>query len=161
MTFEKSCGAVVFRNDRSEGRLQRYVLMIKHSSFGHHSFPKGHVEVGETEKMTAEREVMEETSVKIHINEKFRQPVYYKPKPGVKKEVVYFLAFTKQTYIKPRAGEIDSVEWIPVEMAGKLLAHDNERRVLSLAVQYIEDKNGSKPIAAKPKLAEKPKGDQA
>ena len=109
MTFEKSCGAVVFRNDRSSGELKRYVLMIKHSSFGHYSFPKGHVEAGESEKMTAEREVMEETNVKIHINEKFRQPVYYKPKPNVKKEVVYFLAFTRQTEIKPREGEIEEV----------------------------------------------------
>lgn len=161
MTFEKSCGAVVFRNDRSEGRLQRYVLMIKHSSFGHHSFPKGHVEIGETEKMTAEREVMEETSVKIHINEKFRQPVYYKPKPGVKKEVVYFLAFTKQTDIKPRPGEIDSVEWVPVETAGKLLAHDNDRRVLSLAVQYITDKNEGKPRPKRTGAIDKPKDNNA
>ena len=140
MTFEKSCGAVVFRNDRSSGELKRYVLMIKHSSFGHYSFPKGHVEAGESEKMTAEREVMEETNVKIHINEKFRQPVYYKPKPNVKKEVVYFLAFTRQTEIKPREGEIEEVAWVSVEDAGKLLAHDNDRRVLSLALGYINEK---------------------
>ena len=140
MTFEKSCGAVVFRNDRSSGELRRYVLMIKHSSFGHYSFPKGHVEAGESEKMTAEREVMEETSVKIHINEKFRQPVYYKPKPNVKKEVVYFLAFTRQTEIKPREGEIEEVAWVLVDDASKLLAHDNDRRVLSLALSYINDK---------------------
>lgn len=140
MTFEKSCGAVVFRNDRSSGELKRYVLMIKHSSFGHYSFPKGHVEAGENEKMTAEREVMEETNVKIHINEKFRQPVYYKPKPNVKKEVVYFLAFTRQTEIKPREGEIEEVAWILVDDAAKLLAHDNDRRVLSLALSYINDK---------------------
>ncbi len=141
MTYEKSCGAVVFRNERHDGVLQRYVLMIKHSSQGHHSFPKGHVEVGETEIKTAEREVLEETSVKIHINEKFRQPVYYRPKAGVKKEVVYFLAFTRQAEIKPRPGEIAEVDWIPLEQAEELLAHDNDKRVLNLAVQYITDRN--------------------
>ncbi len=141
MTYEKSCGAVVFRNERHDGVLQRYVLMIKHSSQGHHSFPKGHVEVGETEIKTAEREVLEETSVKIHINEKFRQPVYYRPKAGVKKEVVYFLAFTRQTEIKPRPGEIAEVDWIPLEQAEELLAHDNDKRVLNLAVRYITDRN--------------------
>lgn len=143
MTYEKSCGAVVFRNERHDGVLQRYVLMIKHSSQGHHSFPKGHVEVGETEIKTAEREVFEETAVKIHINEKFRQPVYYRPKAGVKKEVVYFLAFTRQTEIKPRPGEIAEVDWIPLEQAEEFLAHDNDKRVLSLAVQYINDRNGN------------------
>ena len=143
MTFEKSCGAVVFRNERKNGVLQRYVLMIKHSVHGHHSFPKGHVEVGETEIRTAEREVFEETSVKIHINEKFRQPVFYRPKPGVKKEVVYFLAFTRQTDIKPRPGEIAEVAWIPMEEAEGLLTHDNDRRVLSLAIQYVNERSGN------------------
>ena len=141
MTFEKSCGAVVFRNERRDGFLNRYVLMIKHSSQGHYSFPKGHVEVGETEIKTAEREVFEETSVRIHINEKFRQPVYYRPKVGVKKEVVYFLAFTRQTEIKPRPGEIAEVAWIPVEEAEGLLTHDNDKRVLALAIQYITERN--------------------
>ena len=141
MTFEKSCGAVVFRNERKNGVLKRYVLMIKHSVHGNHSFPKGHVEVGETERMTAEREVFEETAVRIHINEKFRQPVYYRPKPGVKKEVVYFLAFTRQTEIKPRPGEVAEVDWIPMEEAENLLTHDNDKRVLSLAIQYISEKN--------------------
>ena len=142
LTFEKSCGAVVFRNERKNGVLQRYVLMIKHSVHGNHSFPKGHVEAGESEKMTAEREVFEETAVRIHINEKFRQPVYYRPKPGVKKEVIYFLAFTRQTEIKPRPGEVAEVYWVPVEEVGKLLAHDNDRRVFKLAVEYISEKTG-------------------
>ena len=140
MTFEKSCGAVVFRNDHKDGELRRYVLMIKHSVHSHHSFPKGHVEAGESEIMTAEREVMEETSVRIHINEKFRQPVYYRPKPGVKKEVVYFLAFTKQVETSPRLGEVAQVEWVPVEKAVELLAHENDKRVLSMAIQYVNDK---------------------
>lgn len=141
MTFEKSCGAVVFRNERRDGKLQRYVLMIKHSFRSHHSFPKGHVEEGESEIMTAEREVFEETAVRIHISEKFRQPVYYKPKPGVRKEVVYFLAFTRQTEIKPRPGEVELVEWIPVEKAERLLAHDNDKRVLEQALQYVNEMN--------------------
>ncbi len=141
MTFEKSCGAVVFRNVRKDGKQQRYVLMIKHSVYSHHSFPKGHVEEGETELETAEREVLEETSVRIHISEKFRQSVYYKPKPGVKKEVVYFLAFTRQEEIKPRPGEVAQVEWIPVERAAALLAHENDKRVFAMATQYIEDMN--------------------
>ena len=140
MTFEKSCGAVVFRNERKEGQLQRYVLMIKHSVHGHHSFPKGHVEVGETEKMTAEREVLEETAVRIHINEKFRQPVYYRPKPGVKKEVVYFLAFTDKPETRPRPGEVAKVEWVPIDRAASLLTHENDKRVLSMAIQYAADR---------------------
>ena len=141
MTYEKSCGAVVFRNDRSGGKLQRYVLMIKHSLDGHYSFPKGHMEAGENEIMTAEREVFEETAVRIRINERFRQPVYYRPRPAVKKQVVYFLAFTRQTEISPREGEVAVVEWIPAEKALGCLVHNNDKRVLELALEYIEDKH--------------------
>ena len=140
MTFEKSCGAVVFRDENEAGNNKRYVLMIKHSVHSHHSFPKGHVELGESEIMTAEREVFEETSVRIDISEDFRQTVYYRPKPGVKKEVIYFLAFTKQKDISPRPGEIARVEWVSIERAKALLTHDNDKRVLDLAMQYVEEK---------------------
>ena len=144
MTFEKSCGAVVFRNDRTGGRFQRYVLMIKHSLEGHYSFPKGHVEVGENEIMTAEREVFEETAVRIHINERFRQPVYYRPKPGVKKQVIYFVAFTRQTEISPREGEVAVVEWIPVERALDCLVHNNDKHVFERALEYGDGKRNER-----------------
>ena len=142
MTFEKSCGAVVFRNERKDGVLKRYVLMIKHSIHGHHSFPKGHVEAGETEMRTAEREVFEETAVKINIVDKFRHPVYYRPRPGAKKEVVYFVALTDQIDTSPAKGETVLAQWIPIEEASGLLAHENDRRVLSHALEYLKVKNG-------------------
>ena len=137
MIFEKSCGAIVFRDALTEdGEKQRYVLMIKHSQASNHSFPKGHVEVGESEIETAIREVFEETAVTIEINSGFRHPVYYRPRPGAKKEVVYFLALTNQTETRPADGETVLAEWIEVERAPKLLAHENDRRVLAHAMSY-------------------------
>ena len=141
MTFEKSCGAVVFRDAQKEdGTMQRYVLMIKHSQNSNHSFPKGHVEEGESERQTAVREVFEETAVKIEIRCDFRHPVFYRPRPGTKKEVVYFLALTTQEETKPLEGETVLAKWIPVEEASKLLAYENDRRVLSHALAYLEAK---------------------
>ena len=141
MNFEKSCGAVVFRETECSGEKQRYVLMIKHSHNSNHSFPKGHVEPGETEIETAQREVFEETAVRINIVDKFRHPVYYRPRPGAKKEVVYFLALTDQVETMPAKGETVLAEWIPVEKASGLLAHENDRRVLAHALEYLEVKN--------------------
>lgn len=77
MLHEKSCGAVVFRRDGSE----TYVLLIRHKKGGHRSFPKGHVERGESERRTAEREVREETGAVITIRERFRVPIRYCPMP--------------------------------------------------------------------------------
>ena len=60
--FERSCGAIVFKE--MEGAL--YVLVIQHGA-GHWSFPKGHMEAGESEHETAIREVAEETGIEIEI----------------------------------------------------------------------------------------------
>ena len=50
--MEKSCGAIIFNDGK--------VLVVKQTS-GFYGFPKGHVEIGETEKETAIRETKEET----------------------------------------------------------------------------------------------------
>ena len=143
MIYEKSCGAVVFRDALCEdGTKQRLVLMIKHTRGANHSFPKGHVEEGESERQTAVREVFEETAVKIEIKSSFRHPVYYRPRPGVKKEVVYFLARTEQIEVSPAIGEVALVEWVPVENARELLAHENDRRVLSHALETLSRAEG-------------------
>ena len=101
MLYEKSCGAVVFRDEISAEGEKKYVLMIKQSQASRFSFPKGHVESGECETDTAEREVREETSVAIKITDSFRKTVSYSPRPGVKKQVVYFVAQTDASDIKP------------------------------------------------------------
>ena len=114
-----------------------FVLMIRHKKGGHRSFPKGHVERGESERHTDEREVNEETGAMIQIRERFRVPIHYSPMPGVEKEVVYFLAFTDDPAIRPREGEIAEVAWIPLERAEAALSHDNDRMVLRSARRYL------------------------
>ena len=134
MNFEKSCGALVVRREQD----QYYILMIRHKAGGNRSFPKGHVEEGETEYETALREVMEETSSRIAIVSDFRATVNYRPSPGVMKEVVYFLAFTTSADIKAREGEIAEVEWVPLEKAEACLAHDNDKTVFRAAMERMQ-----------------------
>ena len=134
MNFEKSCGALVVRREQD----QYYILMIRHKAGGNRSFPKGHVEEGETEYETALREVMEETSSRIAIVSDFRATVNYRPSPGVMKEVVYFLAFTTSADIKAREGEIAEVEWVPLEHAEEYLAHDNDKTVFRAAMERMQ-----------------------
>ena len=76
MSYEKSCGAVVFR--KYHGNIE--LLLIKHVVGGHWSFPKGHVEPGETETETAIREIKEETGIDVELNTTFREVVSYSPK---------------------------------------------------------------------------------
>ena len=135
MHYEKSCGALVFRRDQNDGQL--YILMIRHKLGGHRSFPKGHMERGETEYMTAVREVYEETAVQIRIDSDFRETVHYHPLPGVSKEVVYFLTETTQKEVKPRQGEIAQVEWVPLSEAERSLTHENDKTVLRAALKKL------------------------
>ena len=136
MLFEKSCGALVVRREEDK----YYILMIRHKAGGNRSFPKGHMERGETEYMTAVREVFEETSVQVRPETSdFRETVHYFPLPGVSKEVVYFLAKTTQKEIRPREGEIAEVEWVPLEQAEASLSHENDKAVLRAAMKkYYE-----------------------
>jgi hypothetical protein len=85
-THERSCGAIVF--EEMEGAL--HVLMIQHRA-GHWSFPKGHMEKGESEHETAIREVREETGVEIEIASNFRGESTYSPRNGVSKTVAFFI----------------------------------------------------------------------
>ena len=138
MINEKSCGAVVWRRG-NDGKV--YILMIRHRHGGNRSFPKGHMERGETEYMTAVREVYEETAVQIRIHSDFRETVHYSPMPGVEKEVVYFLTETKQEEIRPRAGEIAKVEWVPVEEVENSLTHENDKIIFRAAMKKLNDGN--------------------
>ncbi|MBE6555079.1 MAG: NUDIX domain-containing protein [Ruminococcaceae bacterium] len=135
MTWEKSCGALVVRREGEKF----FVLMIRHKAGGHRSFPKGHVEEGESEYATALREVMEETASRIAIISDFRATVSYSPTPGVMKEVVYFLAFTTDANIKAREGEIAEVEWIPLEIAEESLTHENDKTVFRSAMERMKN----------------------
>ena len=135
MHHEKSCGALVLRRDATNGK--PYILMIRHKNGGHRSFPKGHMEAGETEYATALREVMEETSSQIAIVSDFRATVNYSPSPGVMKEVVYFLAFTTSPDVRPREGEIAEVEWIPLAEAEECLTHENDKTVFRAAMERM------------------------
>lgn len=136
MHYEKSCGALVLRRGEDD---KFYILMIRHKHGGHRSFPKGHMERGETEYMTAVREVYEETAVQIRINTDFRETVHYSPLPGVSKEVVYFLTTTEQESIRPQEGEIAEVEWVPVEEAENSLTHENDKTVFRAAMKKLQD----------------------
>ena len=87
MNYEKSCGAVVYR--KFHGNTE--ILLIRHIKSGYWSFPKGHVEKGETEIETAEREIKEETNIDVLIDSGFRETVTFSPRRDTSKTVVYFV----------------------------------------------------------------------
>ncbi len=135
MTFEKSCGAIVFR--KFHGNCE--VVLIKHVNGGHWAFPKGHVEIGETETQTAIREIKEETGVDVIIDSSFREVVSYSPKKDTKKDVVYFLAKAKNYNLVPQEDEISQIKWVEITVAQSLLTYDKDKKLINKAKSIIKE----------------------
>ena len=135
MKHEKSCGAVVFRINA--GQVQ--ILLIKHKHGGHWSFPKGHVEKGESETDTALREIREETGLTVSLLDGFREVVEYFPKPDVQKQVVYFLAQEAGGNLHRQEEEVSDIRFTSPEDAYHLVTYDNDRSLLKKA-QAVLDK---------------------
>ncbi len=129
MKLEKSCGAIVFR--KFHGNIE--VLLIKHANGGHWSFPKGHVERGETELQTAIREIQEETGLDVILDHTFREVVTYYPKRDIRKDVIYFLAKAKSFDYKPQPEEIAEIKWSQLDPANHILTYENDKLLLKKA----------------------------
>lgn len=133
MRREKSCGALVLRKNENSYD----IILLRHKFGGHWSFPKGHVEAGETEEQTAMREVKEETGVSIKIMDGFREGVEFFPKPGVKKQVIYFLADALDETLVRQVEEISEVRWVPLEIASDMMIFSNDKRLIRLAKRRL------------------------
>ncbi|MCD7741065.1 MAG: NUDIX domain-containing protein [Ruminococcus sp.] len=133
MLHEKSCGGIVYR--KYHGNTE--ILLIKHLNSGHWSFPKGHVEEGETEIETAMREIKEETGMDVMIDPTFRELVTYNPKKDTQKVVVYFVAMAKKGSPVAQENEIAEVKWVEITRAADLLAYDNDRCIVNKAKKFI------------------------
>jgi bis(5'-nucleosidyl)-tetraphosphatase len=133
MTLEKSCGALVFR--RFHGNTE--LLLIKHANGGHWSFPKGHVESGETEVETAVREIKEETGIDVIIDTSFREVISYSPKKDTQKDVIYFIARAQNYDYTPQEEEIAQIKWVEINRAHTILTYDNDKQLVNKAKQVI------------------------
>ena len=135
MTYEKSCGAILFRNLNGK---REYLLVLnkKGNVRGHWGFPKGHTEENESEYDTAKREIFEETGIETQaFLDGFREMVTYFPKPGIIKDVIYFLSEVKNSSISLQESEIADFKWLSYEDAGKLVSFN--KGLLDKAEEYL------------------------
>jgi diadenosine hexaphosphate hydrolase (ATP-forming) len=108
------------------------VLLIQYpeSRGGGWSFPKGHIDPGETPEIAAIREVLEEGGVRAEIVGSLEQTRYINPR-GVSREIFWFAMRTLDVQVTPepgfQAGFYDSAE------AMKLLSHAENRDLLESA----------------------------
>lgn len=123
MNYEKSCGGIIIRRGLGECE---YLLVFnqKPGEKGHWGFPKGHVEDGETELMTARREIFEETSLSPEYIDGFRAVSSYSPKAEVDKDAVYFLFKDRGEEVSLQESEVSDFIWADFDTAAKTLDYD-------------------------------------
>ena len=135
MHLETSCGAIVYTK-----RDDQYLFVVVQEQSGAYSFPKGHMEAGETEMETARREIFEETGLRPAFANGFRETDAYdlKEKPGTRKQVVYFLAECGNEPMTAQMGEIRNIELLPFEQAMERFDWEGTRRVLAAAYRFLK-----------------------
>ena len=115
MKTEYSCGAVVYTIINGK---RKYVIISNME--GIYSFPKGHIEEGETEIETAIREIKEETNLDVTLLDGFKTISSYTfMKKGEErlKHVTYFIGYYESQEFKPQEGEVSKIDLMEYEEA--------------------------------------------
>ena len=126
---EFSCGGVVLDGNK--------VLLIKVKTMKGRkiwTFPKGHIEEGETPRQAALREVLEETGYRAKIVRPLLKVRYSFTLKGnfIKKAVQWYL-MTKLVRIgKPDTSEILAVDWVSLNKAKEKIDYPSDARLLEI-----------------------------
>lgn len=136
---EKSAGAVIFRKDKEN----RFLLLNYSYKASFWDFPKGNIEKDESETDTIKREVEEETGIKkIYIIPDFMEKISYVYKregETVFKEVVFYLAETKEKKVKLSKEHI-GFKWLDYEEALETLTYPAAKNILKKADEFLKSR---------------------
>lgn len=108
---------------------------------GHWSLPKGHAEMGESPKQTAERELEEETALKVnqYLSNVTLEEQYMFKHEGVliNKTVTYFLAEVAGECTIQEL-EIAAARWMPLPQAIEFATFQETRKILTQALSLLD-----------------------
>lgn len=132
-----AAGAVLWRpSDEDSGDDQPLVAIVHRPRYDDWSLPKGKVDPGETEPVTAVREVLEETGYASELGRRLAA-VSYPLDSGVK-HVRYWAARTLGGDFTPN-DEVDELHWLSPAHALKRLQYPLDRKVLRRFVKQPAD----------------------
>lgn len=104
--FRKSCGVIPFRQN---GDKREFLILLQTNSCW--SFPKGHMEAGETEIQTAKRELFEETGITAKLDTCRCVAIEYPISDYARKEVIFYLGEVAGEP-KVQKSEIETYKWV-------------------------------------------------
>lgn len=106
------------------------------------SFPKGHLEAGETAQEAAIREVGEETGIEASVVEPLGEIDFWFMADGrrIHKTVHHFLMVCEGGELCADDPEVESVEWVPLSAVSARLAYSDERALLRKARSLLAER---------------------
>lgn len=141
MSYERSVGAIIFRLGEKN---EPYFLLLRYPG-GYWEFPRGHVEAGEHEHMTAEREIREETGLtRLRFLRGFRERYRFHFKREGKlitKDAIIYLA-ESATWVVRVSDEHRGYVWATAREALRHLHFENSRVVLRRAIAFLRRPQG-------------------
>lgn len=128
-----SCGGAVLRQEN--GRWE--TLLIQYWD-GHYSFPKGHLEPGESVASCALREIREETGVEVALEP---EPLMRIPSalPSDRGDILCFAAHYLSGQPLPQLAEIQSVSWFPLTKAAQAMGFEQDRAFFRKVAERYPD----------------------
>jgi ADP-ribose pyrophosphatase YjhB (NUDIX family) len=133
--MERSYGIILVN---TYGMEPKYALVLQDN--GLWSFPKGHTELNETAQVTAQRELLEETSVRdCRMTDVSFSDQYHFLREGVAvvKAVKYFLAYSSEAELRPKTPDVKAARWVTRGEALDLLTFHSTREILRNAHSYV------------------------
>ncbi len=121
-----AAGAVLWRPG-ADGSDKPEIAVIHRPRYDDWSLPKGKVEPGETEGVTAVREIREETGFHAQLGRRLISVAY--PVEQTVKRVVYWAARAGEGEFNPNH-EVDKLQWLPAGDAMSKLTYPHDRKVL-------------------------------
>ena len=115
-------------------------LLLIHDRHGAWSFPKGHLDAGESSTQAAIREVYEETGITGMLGALVASITYPVTKKGQVhiKQVDFYLLTTTQTTVQLQAEEgIDAYQWVTPAEALALVTYPQVNAVLQQALTHL------------------------
>jgi 8-oxo-dGTP pyrophosphatase MutT (NUDIX family)/broad specificity phosphatase PhoE len=112
------------------------VAVIHRPRYDDWSLPKGKVDPGEIEPVTAVREVAEETGYTAHLGRRLVSVSY--PVDGAVKKVRYWAARQVSGEFGPNE-EVDELKWLPLDEAMKQVGYPHDRNVLRRFAKFPAD----------------------
>ncbi len=144
MIEEKSCGVITILKKEKD------LFLILKQTDGHWSFPKGHIEEGETARETALRELKEETGITkvklANLPSIFEEYNFSRDVINCHKINEYFIGFVDDDKVTIQLEEISEYKWATFEEVLDMFNYKVQKLLMRKIKDYLDLENYSKRI---------------